>query len=299
VYYVFLVVGLYTLYGILIDFKTDRTKVLKRVVLLAGAIAVGLCIASYLYLSAHEYLQFSNRGGGKEGVVGGLTWDYATNWSIHPLELITLLIPSFFGLVSPYYWGWMPFTSSSIYVGIIPIIFAILAITYRREKMTIFLSILTLIVILISFGKHFAVYDQFLFDYLPYFNKFRSPSTILHLLPFTLGILGAFGYKLIVDTRQDSQAAVKLGRILLFALFAFAGALILATLLKSSVFESLSNSMLVKDGEIQQYQQQYGQRTPQVINQLKQSDSTAMNMSADFGAILFRASVFLPLPHSV
>ena len=175
---------------------------------------------------------------------------------MHPAELITLLIPSFFGFQSPYYWGSMPFTSSTIYVGILPVIFAVIALVYKRDRLTAFMAILTAIILLMSFGKHFAPVYDLLFTYLPFFNKFRAPSTILHLLPFTIGILGAYGFALILDIRGDAKKKDTLARALLVILGILVALLALGALFKSALFDFLSSFMFVKEGELQLYQQQ-------------------------------------------
>jgi hypothetical protein len=262
------VIGLYTLYHVAFDFREGKGLMGGKLVLFVGALVVGLGISSYVYLSVYEYSQYSIRGGG-EGTTGGLTWDYATNWSMHPAELITLLIPSFFGFQSPYYWGSMPFTSSTIYVGILPVVFAVLALAYKRDRVTIFMAILTLMTLLMSFGKHFAPVYDLLFTYLPFFNKFRAPSTILHLLPFTVGVLGAYGFAWLMDLRNDAKKKEALARVLLIILGVLVALLVLGALFKSSLFKGLSGFMFVKDGEMQLYQQQYGNQAAQIIEQLK------------------------------
>ena len=270
VYYVLLVMGLYLAYYVVLDLKERRVLALTRTGLFAAALAVGLCISAYIYLSVLEYAQFSIRGGGTAGSTGGLTWDYATNWSVHPAELLTLLIPSFFGFQSPYYWGWMPFTSSTFYAGIVPVILTGLAIVYRRERLSFFFIILTAVVLLMSFGKYLPVLYQLLFDYLPFFNKFRAPSTILHLLPFCFGVLGAFGFTALVDLAKDSSRAARLRKVMTIAVLGLVGILIIGAATRDTLFRGLSDFMFVKEGEVQQYQQQYGARTPQIIEQIKQ-----------------------------
>jgi hypothetical protein len=121
-----------------------------------------------------------------------------------------------------------------------------------------------------SFGKYVGFLYQLLFDYLPFFNKFRAPSTILHLLPFVFGVLGAYGFSAIVDLTRDEKRREKLRKILLVVLICLASLLVLGLLFQNSLFRTLSGFMFVKDGEIAQYQAQYGARTPQVIEQLKQ-----------------------------
>ena len=272
VYYVFMLLGLYLVYLSVGDFPKDKQLVVKRAALFAGALLIGFCISSYIYLSVYEYSQFSIRGGGTAGATGGLTFDYATNWSWNPWELFTLFIPAFFGFQHELYWGTMPFTNATVYVGVLPVLLSILALVYNRNRTTIFLAIATAIVFLMSFGKHFSLLYELLFNYLPFFNKFRAPSMILHLLPFTLGIMGAYGFTFLLEAgeRLKEPALKKLKRTLTYIGAGLLGALVLGFLLKSAVFDTLSGFMFLKDGEYEQYRQHYAQQTAQVIAQLKQ-----------------------------
>lgn len=267
VYYGFMLIGLFFIY-IIITNKTEWKSSVKFTIMFAAAFIIGFGISSYVYLSVHEYAQYSIRGGGEPGVTGGLNYDYATNWSFHPLETLNLLIPSFFGFSTPYYWGWMPFTDTTVYFGIIPIILAIIALIYNRGRMIIFFILFTILILLISFGKHFNIFYSLLFNYLPYFNKFRAPSMILHLLPLTFGIMAAYGLTFLLELKEklDFQKFKKnlyiIGGII-------GGILILGFIAKDTIYNQLSGFMFVKDGELQQFQQQYGAQANQALNQLK------------------------------
>jgi hypothetical protein len=282
VYYVLAILALYLLDQIILDFRENKTRALWKTLLFVGALLIGFAISSYIYLSVYEYSQYSIRGGGEAGVSGGLTWEYATSWSWHPQEILTLLIPSFFGFQNPYYWGTMPFTNSTVYVGILPLLLAVLALIYRRTRLTIFMAILTLLLFFVSFGKHFPVVYELLFNTLPFFNKFRVPVMILQLLPFTIGILAAIGLEFLLTAHDRTEghethktprdtAIPKLNRGLLYAAGVLGGLLILGLLFKTSLFQSMSGSMFVKEGEQAMYQQQYGNQTQQIMAQLKQA----------------------------
>lgn len=272
VYYIFMVIGLYLVYQSAQDFARDKMIVAKRTALFVGALLIGFCISSYIYLSVYEYSQFSIRGGGTAGTPGGLTFDYATNWSWNPWEILTLFIPAFFGFQHEYYWGTMPFTNATVYVGVIPVFLSIIALMYSRNRTTIFFAIMTAILFLMSFGKHFSLLYQLLFDYLPFFNKFRAPSMILHLLPFTMGIMGAYGFTFLLEARDHLKQPnlEKLKKALLYTGGGLLAALVIGFLFKTAIFETLSGFMFLKDGEYEQYRQHYGQQTAQIIVQLKQ-----------------------------
>ncbi len=274
VYYVFMFLGMYLLYHLSLDFKGHLPAAALKVALFAGALALGFCISSYIYLSVAEYAQYSMRGGGTTGAAGGLAYDYATNWSWHPGELVTLLIPGFFGMKSDYYWGPMiPWTNSSVYVGLVPVLFGAIALVYRRTRFVIFFGCITLVIVLVSFGSNFSLLYQLLFSVLPYFNKFRAPEQILHLLPFVTGVLAATGFSALVEAKERAQGidTEKLSRVLLIAGGAVAGLLVIALLLQSSLLESLPSSMFSKPEQVAQIQQQYGARAGRVIAQLREA----------------------------
>ncbi|HTO93719.1 MAG TPA: YfhO family protein [Bacteroidota bacterium] len=274
VYYVFIFIALFLLFHVVTDIRTRPALALGKAALFGAALLLGMCIASYIYLSVYEYAQYSMRGGGTTGAAGGLAYDYATNWSWHPGELLTLLIPGFYGMKVEYYWGPMiPWTNSSVYVGLAPLLFGAVALTVRRTPRVIFFGLTALIVVLLSFGNNFSLLYQPLFDYLPFFNKFRSPEQILHMLPFLTGVLGAAGFTAVIALRDEDSSgrARALQRALLVAGGAIGGVLLVALLIQGSLLESLPASMFLKEGQAEMLQRQYGARAPRVIAQLREA----------------------------
>lgn len=273
VYYILMVVGLYFVYTAVSDAAKDTLLVAKRTALFVGGLLIGFCISSYIYLSVYEYAQYSIRGSGTAGTPGGLTWDYATNWSFHPGEMFTYLIPSFFGFSSanpvlwqgqiqrlPLYWGTMPFNTSTVYVGLLPVILSITAVVYRRNRITIFFAILAIFLLLASFGKHFGFFYELMFNVLPFFDKFRAPSMILQLMAFTTAVLGGYGLAAILEGREGAINMQKLSKTLLYILGVLWIVLILGSLFRSSLYEMLSGSMFAKADE---------NYNPQVLAELK------------------------------
>ena len=278
VYYVFMVVGMYLLYHIILDVKEHPLLAAKKTALLAGALLIGLCISSYIYLSVYEYSTFSIRGSGVAGGSGGLAYDYATNWSWNPWETIVFLVPSFFGFSSAYpniwqnqfnnptlplYWGSMPFHTSTEYIGIVPILLAFIAFAYRRNRVTIFFAGLTFLIFLASFGKHLPILYNLLFDYLPFFNRFRIPSMILHLVPFTTGILAAYGLSYILELR-DPPKIEKLTKVLLYVAGGLAAFMVIGFLFKSSLYQTLSGSWFTGEGD-----RPYGAQVIQILKPIR------------------------------
>jgi len=214
-----------------------------RLVLLTLSLAFALGISAFPVLPVQEYSKYSIRGGTGEQGSKGLTFDYATNWSLHPGEMLSLVIPRFYGGNSteryegnhvpqlkgktiPGYWGHMPFTSSTNYIGVITVFLAAIALGFLwRDRSVAILSVLIIFSLLIAFGRHFPLLFNLFFDYVPFFNKFRVPSMILVLVHFSSAILAGLGVELLFKRSKENISKENLirGILIIFGLFLFVG----------------------------------------------------------------------------
>ena len=202
-YYTFLVLGIYFLYKEIADFRRNGSfkSLLHATGLLAGAVAAGVLLSMILYTSVLDYQHFSIRGGGTDG---GLDYDYASNWSFHPLEMVTFFIPSFMGFGGETYWGNMPFTDYPLYFSIVIFFLAGIAFVLRRDRITWIMGIVVLFALLVSFGKHFPILYTPLFKFLPYFNKFRIPSMIHIVLDIGMVVLAGIGLQALLEFKDKA-----------------------------------------------------------------------------------------------
>ena len=92
-------------------------------------VAVSLLVSLVLYLPIHEYAQYSIRGASSSG---GLDYNYATSWSLHPQEALTFIVPFAFGFGKDIYFGSMPFTDYPNYLGVVVVFFAIFGLVRVR-----------------------------------------------------------------------------------------------------------------------------------------------------------------------
>ncbi|HNT51929.1 MAG TPA: YfhO family protein [Candidatus Syntrophosphaera sp.] len=199
-YYLYLFVGMYWLWQLI---ETIRSKDWKGFGAFTGlaVLAAGLTLLAVLnpYLSTMEYSHYTMRGG-----AGGLETSYAQGWSFHPLEILTLIIPDFYGGVSPNYWGYMPFTQIYNYFGLLVLGFGVLALLGRRHRrLAVFLAIASFVFLLMSFGSFTPRLSDLFLKYLPYFNKFRVPSMILTMVQIIAAVMAALG----LDTVLSAAAA--------------------------------------------------------------------------------------------
>ena len=200
-YYTYLMIGIYWISHTIwaIKDKELRSHIIFSVMLLLAFIIAFMAIAQP-YFSSYEYGHYTIRGGET-----GLNTSYATSWSFHPLEILTFVNPSFFGGISPFYWGWMPFTQTSMYMGIIIFLFALIALFYNKNRLVKILLSVSIFTLFLSFGRHLPFLSNFLLNYLPAFNKFRVPAMILVILQFATVILAGFGIKTIIEKTKDDD----------------------------------------------------------------------------------------------
>ncbi|HEX3112509.1 MAG TPA: YfhO family protein [Candidatus Eisenbacteria bacterium] len=191
VFYSWLALGLYALVLAVDAFRSGRRgEGLRAIGGLAGGLALAFGLSAFLYLPVHEYSKLSTRGGG-EG--GGAGLAYATSWSFHPREILTFILPGFFGFGGATYWGSMPFTDYPNYMGIVALVLAIYGAASTRGRTRTYLIVLAVVALLVSFGKHFQPLYALLYYHLPFFNKFRVPVMILVLVQFAVAALAALG----------------------------------------------------------------------------------------------------------
>ena len=241
-YYTFLLIGIYWIFQLIWAIKEKRIGnfFLFSVLMLFSFIIVFMAV-SQQYLLDYEYGKFSIRG------AAGLEKGYAQSWSFHPLEILTFWNPGFFGGTSPYYWGWMPFTQTSMYMGIIVFILMIFGIFNFKVKTVKILFTVSLVAMFMSFGRHFPLLSDLLLKYLPGFNKFRVPAMILVLFQFCGVILAGFGLKFIIEKfkAKDEKFVSLMQKLLLVSVVFF-----LAFMLFSSVFGKMN---LIHSGDLQKY----------------------------------------------
>ncbi|HAV43307.1 TPA: hypothetical protein DCX15_04755 [bacterium] len=126
---------------------------------------------------------------------GGLTYQEASNWPLHPYETIGLLIPLFWreGGDNPLFFPFGQFWLKSVYLGIIPIMLGLIAIIYARRKAVCFFAILFLCFIILSLGDYVPGY-QFLYRQFPFFSLIRYPIKFYSLAVFSSSVLAGFGF---------------------------------------------------------------------------------------------------------
>ena len=182
--------------------------------------------------------QAADTQGSEAASGGGLDWEYAMAWSNNTVDLLTGIIPGIAGGSSaesldsgaavdalrragvrsgpggsyqlPLYWGALPSTSGPIYFGAVLLFLAVIGLRTVKSPVKWWLVSAILITVLLSYGKNAAWFNQFLFDTIPMFNKFRTPNSVLSVTTYLIPLLAVLGLyhwmKLGGDVQSDDES---------------------------------------------------------------------------------------------
>ena len=229
VYYTWMFIFGYWAYTFIDKSIKDRSIAsLKILFFLLISISITSLMVSDPYLDIFTFQNHSNRGAPSvldetNETSSGTKWDYATQWSFHPAEIISFAFPYHFGLQNfsvksrtnpsefmkqASYWGYMPFTQSTHYMGLLVLLLPLISLVSRvREKhfssYESFLWIISFIFLVVGFGKHFPLLYRLLFDFAPFFSKFRIPSMIYLILVFTFSYLAATSIDYVIKSNKN------------------------------------------------------------------------------------------------
>jgi len=226
VYYTWMIIGFYYVWSIGIEYKNKSFSLLSKIYQLGGllvALFIALLMVSDPYNEVYTFQKHSNRGAKSvlektHDASSRTDWNYATQWSFHPKELISFVYPYFYGLQnfssrdlkSAAYWGYMPFTQSTHYLGLIALILASIgALLKKPDKTALFFWITSILILLTGFGDFFPILYKPFFELFPFFSKFRIPSMIYALLAITISILAAIGYDTLLRSKDNDFAFKK------------------------------------------------------------------------------------------
>ncbi|MFM2386563.1 MAG: hypothetical protein RL660_1320 [Bacteroidota bacterium] len=108
----------------------------------------------------------------------------------------------------PRYWGPQPFLSGPVYFGAAVFFLFILGMLVVKDSNRWWILACTIVMVILAWGKHFGL-NFFLFDHLPGYNKFRTPSMALSLPQIFFPLLAALGLQKIFDSEEDANTLIK------------------------------------------------------------------------------------------
>ncbi len=233
-----------------------------------------------------------------ENTANGLDIKYAFSWSYGVGETYTLLVPGAMGggsmepvntdkseLVNafaengyqypwgekePLYWGGQPMTSGPVYFGAIVMMLFLLGMIVVKGPERWWLLAASVIAILLSWGGNFMALNGWLFEHLPLYNKFRTPSMALVLANACMALMAALTLKHIFcpdNTNEDRKRMIK-------GLYISTGSLV-AVILGVMLFGSMNFSSQVEE------------QWPEHLSSALRADRESLFMSDSWRSIIF------------
>lgn len=297
--------------------------------LLAAILAIGPNISSIW--STYSYSQETIRGGssplekekGEDG--SGLDKDYAMRWSYGKMETFNLLIPSFYGEGSnsypgedshtanalqqrgvqghqleqvlkrfPLYWGEQPFTAGPNYLGAVICFLFVGGLFLVNGPVRWWVIVASAFSIMMAWGKHFPILNDFLFEYLPFYSKFRSPSMILTIVCFTAPLLGILATQELIRRKKDPETLKKLR----WAFYTTGGICLFFALVGPSLFDfegRMNQRLNEREQQLiearEQAQGEQSQRVQQQLQQIQQQKRLYENLKEDRASLLQKSSI--------
>lgn len=246
-YYFFLLLGVMGIvFAVITILAKDYKHLILTAVLAVASLGISVGVNAMNLWTTYEYAKESIRGGKSELTKnaeatksGGLDKEYAFRWSYGVFETFTFLVPNLYGGSSqgpltegsetyktlkglqvpdeqaaqmikawPLYWGDQPGTSGPVYLGVITFLLAILGFLLIQSWHKWWLLAITILAILMAWGSNLAWFNYLLFDYLPFYNKFRAPSMILIIPQLTFAIFAVLALQALIEN-NNKQALYK------------------------------------------------------------------------------------------
>ncbi|REC55695.1 hypothetical protein DRF62_05805 [Chryseobacterium piscium] len=97
------------------------------------------------------------------------------------------------GFGSLTYWGDQPGTSGPAYQGAIVCFLALLGFFFASKKYRYWILGATILTILLAWGSNFMPLSDFFIEYVPFYSKFRAPSSILVVVELLFPLIAIIG----------------------------------------------------------------------------------------------------------
>ncbi len=178
--------------------KGDYYSLMKMFMPLLVSIICFFLFITIQSIPFKELINYSTRS-------SGVTFERVTYWSLHPLELIGWVIPSFSRILlagSKYGIGqlWL----RNFYIGILSFVMVVLALKSNKKRIVYFFVILGAIFLSLSLGK-FTPFYNFLFRFTPGFSLIRYPVKFMFLINFSLVILAGMGLDYFITGIKENK----------------------------------------------------------------------------------------------
>ncbi|MEL7001351.1 MAG: YfhO family protein, partial [Bacteroidota bacterium] len=221
---------------------------IKRTSIVFAAVILALGANCGRLWTVYEYGNYSTRGKSDLAQTAsaeadsGLGKDYVFNWSHGVVESMTLLVPNFYGGASQQavsetsalgealrkngqprqqirqltraantYWGDQPGVAGPVlYAGVIILFLFVLGMMLLRKKYWVWIVSAAAFSIMLAWGKNFEMFNYFMYDYFPGYNKFRSVTMASSIALVLIPLLAFLALEKIFNSNLDKKLQKRL-----------------------------------------------------------------------------------------
>ncbi|HEY1685008.1 MAG TPA: hypothetical protein VGG19_09610 [Tepidisphaeraceae bacterium] len=212
VYYTLIIAALYLLLH-----STGKPHILRLYAAFAAMCCLGVALAAFQLLPSYFATQLSVRA-------GGTSYAFASQFSLPPENLLSILIPYPFGDIAnaPYMGRWHLW-EMTLYAGVVSLVLACVGLATLERSRRWRIILLLAVILLLTLGSYTPVFWA-LYHYLPGFNLFRGASKFAALWTLMLAILAGHGWQRIQRAPLPRRTITII--VIACALCAFAGIII-------------------------------------------------------------------------
>ena len=199
-----------------------RTAGSRFLTFIVGAL-LGLGIAAVQFFPAANYVtEDSRRIQTTREAAGEASREWSSSWSLHPEEVMSLVIPEFVGgnvdstdWTRQTYWGRNVFKHNHEYIGILLLLLSLVSFVggTARPALRWFFAGLGATGLLFTLGTHTPLWSLF-YELVPGIELFRAPSQVIFLVGFSVVTLAAFGVDRILVTKEEGVGWRAVERVL-------------------------------------------------------------------------------------
>lgn len=187
-----------------------RTRLASVAAVFSAAAALGMALSAVQLLPLAELARFSPRG-------GGIPYAESAAYSLTPYSLVQLVVPFAFRTPTNEQWGLWTHWESYLYVGLAPLVLALVALVCVRRRDVALWAIMGAIGLVLALGQYSPVNLHYLLWLMPGMAGLRAPGRFSLAVVLAAAMLAAYGLTWLRAAAQDGvpRAAAHRFRVLL------------------------------------------------------------------------------------
>lgn len=113
------------------------------------------------------------------------------------------------GFSSLTYWGEQPGTSGPAYQGAIVCFLAVLGFFFAWKKYRYWILGASILTIFLAWGSNFMLLSDLFIDFVPFYNKFRAPSSILVVVELLFPLIAIVGLYRFFNSNENTETSAE------------------------------------------------------------------------------------------